>query len=99
MGGKEARLSQIHHHPMAFLPTLPPYNNLYICLLPAAEAVKRNEGNVEREEEFPPSPVLSPNCSTAIDTDEEDSRLDLSSPYNDFLLDDLFDWDGQQPVL
>jgi len=96
VGGKEARLSQIHH-PMAFLPSLHP--NDLSCPFPAAEAMKRDEGNTTHIDEFPPSPVLSPYCSSANDTDEEEPLLDLLSPYNDFLLDDLFDWDGQQPVL
>lgn len=59
----------------------------YTLFFPAAEAVKPVESTKQRRNLLLPSPMLSPSFSS----DEE-------SVYStqDFQLDELFDWEGQQ---
>ncbi|KAF7725615.1 hypothetical protein EC973_009494 [Apophysomyces ossiformis] len=63
---------------------------------PAAEAVKCEESIAALTSSLLPSPLLSPQCSS-----EEEEEMSSPAQFhvaNEFLLDDLFDWDGQQSV-
>jgi len=74
-----------------------------IFFFPAAEVVKQNDSLKQRRDLLVPnttsvtqlpSPILSPSFSS-----DEDSVYSPSTIVNqDFQLDDLFDWDGQQQV-
>lgn len=86
---------------------MPPFfflqDSFKIFFFPAAEVVKQNDSLKQRRDLLVPntttttqlpSPILSPSFSS-----DEDSVYSPSTIVNqDFQLDDLFDWDGQQQV-
>lgn len=62
---------------------------------PAAEVVGQAESTKQRTDLLLlPSPMLSPSFSS-----DEDSVYSPNTLVQDFQLDDLFDWDGQQQSL
>lgn len=62
---------------------------------PAAEVVEQAESTKQRRDLLLlPSPMLSPTFSS-----DEDSVYSPNTLVQDFQLDDLFDWDGQQQPL
>lgn len=61
---------------------------------PAAEVVKPEESTKQRRDLLLPSPMLSP----CFSSDEDSVYSPTNTLIQDFQLDDLFDWDGQQTL-